>query len=104
MSMEVQIYSFSVQNYQVSGFYTVEPYCNGFTVTNIGNTIVQVNDQIFYPGVIGVSLGDSRSFGGNQGEIYKGQIKVSFQFPLGTLPNIEVVQKIYILKAGLIKY
>jgi len=84
---------------QESKWQNVEPFCNGWTVTNIGDVIVKVNDQIYYPGVIGVSLGDSRSFGGNEGEIYKGIIKVAFQVPPGGVnPQIELVQKVYIFK------
>jgi hypothetical protein len=89
-------YNLFVVNYQVSGWYDIEKNCNGFTVTNIGDTIVKVNDQIFYPGVPGTSLGDSRSFGGNEGEIYMGRLKVAFQTPLGVAPQIEVVQKVYV--------
>ena len=82
---------------QTSGWYDVERNCNGFSVTNIGDVIVKVNDQIFYPGVIGVSLGDSRTFGGNELDIYKGKIKVAFQVPpAGVNPQIELVQKVYV--------
>lgn len=88
-------YNFTVQIIQRSGWYNVELFCNGFTVTNIGDTIVLVNDQIFYPGTPGTNLGDSRTYGGNEGEIYKGVIKVAFQTPLGVIPQIELVQKIY---------
>jgi hypothetical protein len=80
---------------QKSDWYDVPPLCNGFTVTNIGDTICTVNDQIFYPGVPGTSLGDSRSFGGNANEVYKGNIKVAFANPAGAAPQIEIVYKTY---------
>lgn len=89
-------YNFTVQILQKSDWYNVERFCNGFTVTNVGDTIVLVNDQIFYPGTIGTNLGDSRSYGGNEGEIYKGVIKVAFQQPVGANPQIELVQKVYV--------
>jgi hypothetical protein len=89
-------YNITVQILQRSDWYNVEYLCNGFTVTNIGDTIVKINEQIFYPGVPGVSLGDSRSYGGNESEIYKGVIKVAFQIPIGALPQIELVQKVYV--------
>jgi len=89
------LYNFTTTIITVSNWYNVLPLCNGFTVTNIGNTIVMVNDQIFYPGTPGTNLGDSRSFGGNQGEVYRGVIKVAFQQPLGNNPAIELVQKTY---------
>ena len=89
-------YTLTSQIIQTSNWYDVERYCNGFTVTNIGDTIVKVNEQIYYPGVPGTSLGDSRSFGGNEGEIYTGPLKVAFQQPLGANPQIELIQKIYV--------
>jgi len=90
------IFDFVPQILQKSDWYNVEELCNGFTVTNIGDTIVKVNEQIFYPGVPGVSLGDSRTYGGNEMEIYKGIIKVAFQIPIGANPQIELIQKVYI--------
>jgi len=96
---DLQRFNYIVQIIQKSDWYNVELFCNGWTVTNIGDVVVKVNDQIFYPGVIGVSLGDSRSYGGNEGEIYKGVIKVAFQVPPGGVnPQIELVQKVYIFK------
>lgn len=81
---------------KAAGWYDIPRNCNGFMVTNTGDVIVEVNDQIFYPGVIGVSLGDSKSFGGNYGEIYVGKLKVAFANPtLGVQPAIEVVYKVY---------
>lgn len=88
-------YNITTQIVQRSDWYDVDDLCNGFTVTNIGDTIVRFNDQILYPGTIGTSLGDSRSYGGNEGEIYKGQFKVQF-VPGGTNPQLEIVQKVYI--------
>ncbi len=96
MANPLQKYDLIPQNYDASGWFDIPKNCNGFVVTNIGNTFVQVNDQIFYPGVPGTSLGDSRSYGGNKDEVYVGKLKVSFALPLGTVPNIEVVYKIYI--------
>lgn len=81
-----------------SGYYEVQELCNQLMFTNVGNTIVQVNDMVLFPGVLGVSLGDSRVIGGHAGEIYKGVIKVSFLVPLGTSPRLEIVQKFYIPK------
>ena len=52
----------------------VQRPCNGFTATNTGDNIVTVNGAILYPGVPGTSLGDSRSFGGNENEEYAGYI------------------------------
>jgi len=70
--------------------------CNGFTAINTGDDPVTVNDQILYPGIPGTTLGDSMSVGGNAGEIYLGQIKVTFS-GIGANPQCQIVQKFYIL-------
>jgi hypothetical protein len=88
-------YNFQPTTVQKSDWYNVPDLCNGFTVTNVGDTLCVVNDQIFYPGVPGTSLGDSRSYGGNENEIYKGIIKVAFANPGGALPSLEIVYKTY---------
>jgi hypothetical protein len=91
---EYRTYNFQPTIIQRSDWYNVPDLCNGFTVTNIGDAIARVNDQIFYPGVPGTSLGDSRSYGGNENEIYKGVIKVAFD-AVGANPQIEIVYKTY---------
>jgi len=95
MKKNITQYNLVPVNYQLSGWYDIERLCNGFTVTNIGNDPVLVNDQIFYPGIPGTSLGDSRSFGGNEGEVYVGRLKVAFAGNFNN-PEIEVVQKIFV--------
>lgn len=77
-----------------SGFVDVVENCNGFTFTNVGDDIARVNGMIIHPGVINVSLGDSRSIGGNKDEIYKGNIKLAFN-GVGLNPAVEFVQKFY---------
>ena len=89
-------YTTITQILQKSNWYDVELLCNGFMVTNTGDTICDFNDQVFYPGVPGTSLGDSRSYGGNEGELYYGPLKVSFRQPIGANPQIEIVQKVYL--------
>ncbi len=69
--------------------------CNGFTVTNVGDTTVTVNGRILYPGVPGTSIGDSVSIGGNRGEIYTGNINI--KFGAGATPLVLVEQKFYLL-------
>ena len=94
--MGYTFYDMMPQVYAKSGWFDVPRLTNGFMVTNTGDTIVKVNDQVFYPGVPGISLGDSKSFGGNQGEVYAGRLKVSFQTPIGAAPQIEVTYKVYV--------
>jgi hypothetical protein len=89
-------YNFSVAVYNTTQRVNVDADCNGFTVTNIGDTIVTVNGCILNPGVPGTSLGDSRTFGGNFGERYVGDIRISFSVPLGVAPSVEVIQKFYV--------
>jgi len=89
-------YNFSVAAYNSTQRVNVDPNCNGFTVTNTGDTIVRINDLILYPGVPGTSLGDSRTFGGNFGERYVGDIRIQFDQPLGANPLVEVIQKFYV--------
>jgi len=66
------------QPYNSSTFVKRVNNCNGFIAVNTGDEIVTVNDQILYPGVIGVSNGESKTVGGNAGEIFLGNIKISF--------------------------
>jgi len=83
------------QLYYQSKYVDVVKLCNGFTATNVGGAIVRVNEAILYPGTIGTNLGDSRTFGGNEGEIYVGTIRVSFD-PAGPNPAVEIIQKFYV--------
>lgn len=92
--MPDRIYNMMVITENESGFVDVPKGCNGFTFTNTGDVIAEVNGMIAYPGVIGTSLGDSRSIGGNQDEIYLGNIKLSFT-GAGANPAVEFAFKIY---------
>lgn len=47
---------------------------NGFTVHNTGNTIVRVNNEPLQPG-------ESQTVGGNEGEVYIGQLTIDFRLP-----------------------
>jgi hypothetical protein len=80
--------------YTQGGFITKQENLNGFIATNTGDDPVFVNDRILYPGVIGTSNGDSITIGGNFGEIYTGNIKVSFQ-GIGAAPQVTIEQKFY---------
>jgi hypothetical protein len=89
--MTFQPYNISVAIINKSGFVPVMDNCNSWMVTNTGLDVVTVNGMVLNPGVPGVSLGDSKTIGGNQNEVYKGNIIVAFATLAG--PSLEVVQK-----------
>lgn len=92
-------YNIAVNFYVKPAFIPVVENCNGFTFTNTGDTTAYVNGMVIYPGTVGTTLGDSRSIGGNEGEIYGGVIKLAFDTVApGTNPQVEIVQKFYIEK------
>lgn len=87
-------YNIAVNTVYTSGVKEVVKWCNSLTFTNTGDEIVRVNDMILYPGTPGTILGDSRSVGGNEGEIYCGNIRVQFAGG-GAAPALEIIQKFY---------
>lgn len=79
-----------------SGFIDVVRGCKGFMFTNIGDTIARVNGMVIFPSAAPATiLGDSRSIGGDQDEIYSGNIRVIFDAPAGANPLLEIVQIFY---------
>lgn len=97
MKLPIQKYNIAIGTYNTSQFIDVVENCNGFTFTNIGDTIAEVNGQVIFPSATPLTaLGDSRSIGGNEGEIYKGNMRLLFRTPLGAAPLVEIVQKLYI--------
>jgi len=100
-------YNTQTNNYFTSGNIPKAKYCNGFLATNVGDTTVTINRKILFPSATPlVTQGDAVSFGGNEGEIFVGDIDISFAvagspFPVGVAPNIEIIQKYYIDKDSL---
>jgi len=86
-----QPYNISVSLITLSGFVPVMENCNSLMFTNTGADIVEVNGMVLYPGTVGTTLGDSKTIGGNAGEIYTGNIKVTFRTVVN--PQLEIVQK-----------
>lgn len=76
---------------------TVNRNCSSYQFTNIGDTICEVNGMRIYPGVPGVSLGDSRSISLHHMDVYRGNIEIAFIQPIGAAPLVEIVQLIYLL-------
>jgi hypothetical protein len=77
----------------VSGYVQLVQNLNGFTVKNSGTTFCQVNDDTLVPG-------ESKSFGGNWGELYNGRLYVRFVTqtppPLTVVNLCFVTQKYYV--------
>lgn len=82
--------------YTKSGKIVVERGCNSVQVTNLGTGTVQINGITLFPSATPATVaGDSVSFGGNLGEIYKGDLNLVLVLPLGAAPLVEVTQKYY---------
>lgn len=89
-------YNISVQVYSVSQSIPVVPNCFAFMFTNIGDTIARVNGMVIFPNTNpATGLGDSRSISGHLLDLYKGNIILSFDQPLGAAPAVEIVQLFY---------
>ena len=87
-------YNFLINYYTVNTHVIVDDKCNGFTVINKGTVDGMVNGIILKPGTA-TATGESISFGGNVGEIFRGRIDISF--PSGSAGgNLVVIQKIYL--------
>lgn len=90
-------FNYNTRVYTTSGRVPVAENCNCITFTNTGDTTVTIDDMVLYPGTPGSILGDSRSIGGNEGEILaKKDVVVSFSVPAGALPAVEITQKYYV--------
>lgn len=68
-------------------------WLNGFFVHNTGTTNVVFGGDLITPG-------DSKSFGGNWAEIYKGRLDFFFQTPVPAPPvitnQVRITQKYYL--------
>lgn len=73
---------------------TVEQNCNSYSAINTGATLATVNGVPINAGVPGTNNGESISFNGNKGEIYKGRIDVNFPVTAGG--EVILIQKIYL--------
>lgn len=89
-------YNIDIKTYSKSGDIILARPVNGFTVTNLGDTIAEINGIQLLPGVPGVQRGDSVTIGGNIGEEYIGPIRLAFANPGGATPLVEIIQKFYV--------
>lgn len=60
---------------------TVDKLCNGFSAKNAGTTIVLLNGEPLQPGADENLAGETKSIGGNYGEVFVGRIDIAFAVP-----------------------
>jgi hypothetical protein len=84
--------------YNQDGEVKTVDYCNGYTIRNLGDTIVMVSGTRVFPALIAGQPGESVSIGGNIGEIFKGRLTVRFDALPGTNRLVEITQKYYIIQ------
>lgn len=89
-------YNIAVNNYNSSQMIEIVDNCNSYTVTNLGDSTATVGGMVLFPGTIGSVIGDSRTVGGNLGEIIS-EKRLPVSFTGGTTNNLEVIQKFYIV-------
>lgn len=71
--------------------------CNAIIITNLGDTIVKVDEITLFPNASpSTAAGDTVTFGGHEGDLWnKKKIRVRFNNPLGANPLIEIDQIYY---------
>lgn len=67
-------YNTAVQVYTLPVQAPIDPYCNGITIKNSGNTNVIFQGDLLAPG-------ESKFIGGNRAEVYIGRIDLNFALP-----------------------
>lgn len=86
-----------VNTYIKSDTIIVDKKCFGYQATNTGDTICKVNNILLYPGVPGVSVGDTVTVMAHEREIYRGNLDISFNQPVGVAPSVQIIQLIYMV-------
>ena len=90
-------YNMDVQVYSENFYIPVAKNCFAFMFTNVGSTTATVNGMLIFPSATPLTaLGDSRTISGHDGDIYKGNITLSFRVPIVAIPQVEIVQLYYI--------
>lgn len=80
-------YNISTQVYNGSQDVPTMDFCNGFSVRNVGtNNVIVMGDTL--------APNESKSFGGNRGEIFVGRIDIKFP-PSAILTNLCLVTQKY---------
>lgn len=90
-------YNMTVQVYSENEYVPPAEKCFAFMFTNLGDTIATVNGMVVFPSATpATAIGDSRTIAAHWGELYTGNITLSFRAPLGAAPAVEIVQLYYI--------
>jgi hypothetical protein len=88
-------YNTSVKKYSSAYNIQWDQYLNGFEVFNSGTTDLYLNNSLIPPG-------ESKSIGGNYGEVYCGRLDIKFVTPSPAPPTVtnemEITQKFYIFE------
>lgn len=94
---DYRAYNMTVLTYTDNQYIPLAKGVFAFMFTNLGDTPATVNGMIIFPSATpATSLGDSRTIAAHQMELYTGIINLSFRPPLGTNPNVEIVQLFYL--------
>lgn len=86
-------YNFDNKRYRQAIQVTLDPNCNSIMITNLGTTVMTVNDFPLHPGVPGTRNGEAFLMGGNAGEVLKCRVDIKFA---GNTGDCMVTQKVYI--------
>lgn len=82
--------------YAEGGSIPILQNCFAYMFTNVGDTTAFVNGMVVFPSATpATALGDSRSVSGHWGDLYKGNIELKFNAPVGAAPAVEIVQLFY---------
>lgn len=89
-------YNMSVLTYNVGGEISKMEGLFAFMFTNIGDDTAHINGMVLFPSATPLTaLGDSRTISGHLGDLYKGNIKLTFA-GVGIAPGVEIVQLFYV--------
>lgn len=96
MSNEIKAIAYNIygQGYYTNQYVKPDPKCNGWTAINRGTGLAYINGIPLAPPAVPGTAGDSFSVGGNLGEIWGGDLNISFE--PGFTNNLVLVQKYYL--------
>lgn len=82
----------------LQGTIIVEKNCNAVLIVNLGDSIATINGAFLFPSPTpATDAGDSLTLGGNLGDIYRGQLVLSFPVAtIGANPQVQVIQQYYV--------